>query len=170
MDVSETQIKHEGIARTLGDSRLQVPPYQRSYAWQEEQVSELLSDLEHAIQANQAEYFLGSIVVAHGRDVVDGQQRLATVSVLMAAIRDHLRLKGDEDRAAWIDTRYLFDIAFGDMQKYPRLTLNSADHDFFLKRVLGTSQDQSTPVSPTKPSHENLLRDSNITSSERRCT
>jgi len=158
MDVHETHIRHEGIARTLGDGSLQVPRYQRSYAWQEEQVRELLGDLEQAIAADQPEYFLGSIVVAHGSDVVDGQQRLATLSVLIAAIREYFRLQHDDKRAEEIDRKYLFDVNLSDMEMRPRLTLNSADHDFFLKRVLGASQPQGLTVLPPKPSHANLQR------------
>jgi hypothetical protein len=157
-DAHETQIRHEGIARTLADGSLQVPRYQRSYAWEEEQVQELLTDLAHAIGGHQPEYFLGSIVVAQGKEVVDGQQRLATVSVLIAAIRDYFRAKGDDQRAEQIESRYLFQTDLSDMQPRPRLTLNSADHDFFLKRVLKPGQAEAMPAASAKPSHENLLK------------
>lgn len=79
-----------------------VPSYQRPYAWTTEQAAELLDDLQYARQQNgdsPSPYFLGTIVVikdddAPAADVVDGQQRLATLTVLLAVLRD---LAPDED-------------------------------------------------------------------------
>jgi Protein of unknown function DUF262 len=83
-DLSAIKITPENIAHMLADGFWSVPRYQRGYKWKEQQVNDLLNDIENAIQEKQAEYFLGSIVVATGEDgspeIVDGQQRLATVA------------------------------------------------------------------------------------------
>src|SRR5882757_108803 len=79
----------------LGDAFVhEIPPYQRPYAWAEEQALQLLDDLREAMQSGSEEpYFLGSIVVikplgqAVGQ-VVDGQQRLTTLTILAAVLRD----------------------------------------------------------------------------------
>lgn len=83
----------DGIGHLLSDRLISVPDYQRSYSWGEVEVEELWRDLEKARSAGVQEYFLGSIVTttATGSDrhlVIDGQQRLATVSLLYAAMRD----------------------------------------------------------------------------------
>ncbi|GAA3657262.1 DUF262 domain-containing protein [Streptomyces sp. S1A] len=66
------------------DYDFQIPDYQRPYAWQEEQATQLLTDLLEALDRGTDEpYFLGSIVLvkdggAPRAEVIDGQQRLTT--------------------------------------------------------------------------------------------
>lgn len=74
-----------------------VPPYQRPYAWTTEHASELYDDLLTALGDSSASveelnpYFLGSIVLIKGdrpeAQIVDGQQRLITLTILLAALR-----------------------------------------------------------------------------------
>jgi hypothetical protein len=76
----------------------QIPSYQRPYAWGTEQTSELLSDIATACGdsgevANASPYFLGSIVLIKDpqrpvADIVDGQQRLTTLTILLCVLRD----------------------------------------------------------------------------------
>ena len=76
------------------DYEFMIPDYQRPYAWGKEQALQLLDDLEGALARDTDEpYFLGSIVlVKAGSDpraeVIDGQQRLTTLSILFAVLRD----------------------------------------------------------------------------------
>ncbi len=77
-----------------------IPDYQRPYVWGSDQVSDLLDDISFAQQQNKdSEYFLGSIVLQtreiktdNGEyienDLLDGQQRLITLLLLTAVIRD----------------------------------------------------------------------------------
>lgn len=75
-----------------------IPSYQRPYAWTTEQVSELFDDIKTACEdsttvADLSPYFLGSIVLIKDpqrpeADVVDGQQRLTTLTILMSVLRD----------------------------------------------------------------------------------
>ncbi|MBK8611841.1 MAG: DUF262 domain-containing protein [Chitinophagaceae bacterium] len=66
-----------------------VPEYQRPYSWDEEHFTDLIQDLIDA--KKDQEYFLGTIVV-HKKDgvndIVDGQQRLTTIMILLACLRD----------------------------------------------------------------------------------
>ena len=69
-----------------------IPDYQRPYAWGTEQAAELLDDLSGALDRDEGEpYFLGSIVLIKQPDVpraevVDGQQRLTTLTILFAVL------------------------------------------------------------------------------------
>jgi len=76
------------------DHFYRVPEYQRPYSWEEEHFTELIDDLLNA--SKDREYFLGTIVV-HNKggvnDIVDGQQRLTTILILMACLRDLLDSK-----------------------------------------------------------------------------
>jgi hypothetical protein len=75
-----------------------IPSYQRPYAWTTEQTSELLDDIAAACGdtddvANASPYFLGSIVLIKDpqkpeADIVDGQQRLTTLTILLSVLRD----------------------------------------------------------------------------------
>jgi uncharacterized protein with ParB-like and HNH nuclease domain len=86
----------QGIGQLLHDKRIKVPSYQRNYSWKKAQVVELYEDFQRAIDEGRDYYFLGSIVgcqKSHNSDeieIVDGQQRLATTTILLAAIRDKL--------------------------------------------------------------------------------
>ena len=53
-------IGFKGIGTAIKNSLLQVPAYQRDYAWEKEQVEELLGDLADAIRLDEPEYFIGS--------------------------------------------------------------------------------------------------------------
>ena len=75
-----------------------IPEYQRPYVWEDEQVISLLEDVASSQKfAPDSEYFLGSIVL-HSKasvnntyrdnEILDGQQRLSTLYLLMAVIRD----------------------------------------------------------------------------------
>lgn len=69
----------------------QVPDYQRPYSWDKENVSELIDDLFFAfINNNDEDYFCGSLVLVHNNryDIIDGQQRLTTFTILACVIRD----------------------------------------------------------------------------------
>lgn len=87
-----------------GSKQYQVPLYQRTYSWRKEQFGRLWDDLTQLSEDRQrdgstATHFLGSLVLAPTPDVgpagvsrylvVDGQQRLTTLTLLLAAIRDH---------------------------------------------------------------------------------
>ena len=86
-----------GIAEIFKDYTLTIPAHQRDYAWTDEEVDKLFSDLESA-QRKGSEYFLGTIVAIKEStsgplQVVDGQQRLTTIYLLLAAIRDYFAEK-----------------------------------------------------------------------------
>jgi hypothetical protein len=72
----------------------EIPPYQRPYAWEQDQARELLDDLLSASEnANGGAYFLGSVVLIKlpndpSSKVIDGQQRLTTLTILLSVLRD----------------------------------------------------------------------------------
>ena len=71
-----------------------IPEYQRPYVWAKDQINDLLDDISFAQQSDDnSDYFLGSIVFQTdtgdiGVDLLDGQQRLTTLFLLTAVIRD----------------------------------------------------------------------------------
>ena len=157
--VEGIRIQLEGIGHLLQDSRLAVPPYQRSYAWAEKNITQLFRDLSTALVEQEQEYFLGSIVLIDSPGdrpfVVDGQQRLATITILLAAIRDYFDEKGDQ-RSQNIERDYLLNIDLRTQEPAAKLRLNETDNDFFFKRVLTKSTDARRKEKPTKESHDRI--------------
>jgi uncharacterized protein DUF262/uncharacterized protein DUF1524 len=156
---------NETLGHALKDKSLWVPANQRNYAWKEKHVTDLFSDLTLAISKNVHEYFLGSIVVIgtkEGRSmVVDGQQRLATTLILLAAIRDFLEDNNDAISAGKLQRAYILSEEFGSSEPTPHLRLNEIDHDYFHKRVLLPKSDPRRQEvvknqKNLKPSHANI--------------
>ncbi len=73
-----------------------IPNYQRPYVWEKDQIIDLLDDIHIACEKDkESDYFLGSLVLKETKnkdyieyDVLDGQQRLTTLFLLTAVIRD----------------------------------------------------------------------------------
>jgi len=99
MNARETTFKQ----LTQGEKQFQVPLYQRTYSWQNEQLQRLWDDIRERAESIRddgptATHFLGSVVLAPGVlqpsmqrwILVDGQQRLTTLMLAMCALRDHL--------------------------------------------------------------------------------
>ena len=91
------------ISELLYSGRFEVPWHQRYYDWKAEQVGELLSDLKDALDTGKTCYFLGSIMLVKQTDtrsqrINDGQQRLITLSLLIAAFSRRFSRKRPSDQ------------------------------------------------------------------------
>lgn len=88
------------LVREIFSKWFRIPEYQRPYVWGEEQVIELLDDVMQARTSNpDSQYFLGSMVLRKNSkeegttkyeeyDLLDGQQRLITLFLITAVVRD----------------------------------------------------------------------------------
>lgn len=105
-----------------GTKQYQVPLYQRTYAWKKEQLARLWDDVIQLAEDRErdgggATHFMGSLVLALTGDigpaglsrylVVDGQQRLTTLTLLLAALRDHRADTESADHRDRIDEQFL---------------------------------------------------------------
>lgn len=86
---------NEKAIRTLfsDDFWFNIPSYQRPYVWGKDSITDLLDDIVYAFKYNtQDKYFLGSLVLQEKNkyeyDILDGQQRLTTLCIFMAVLRD----------------------------------------------------------------------------------
>lgn len=80
------------------DTNFVIPVYQRNYDWKKEQCKQLYDDLVSMIKNNYKNHFFGTIVSIYndsGRNreylVIDGQQRITTISILLLAIFNILK-------------------------------------------------------------------------------
>jgi alkylated DNA nucleotide flippase Atl1 len=138
------------ISLIQGTKQFLVPLYQRPYSWREEQLSQLwidiLAEAERLRDGEQGSgHFVGSVVLApspHAHAsaglaqwlVVDGQQRLTTLLLLLAAIRDHVRA-ADAETATRIDVEYLVN-QFEKGDRRLRLLPTQADREAFRACIL----------------------------------
>ena len=88
--------------------------------------------------------------------VADGQQRLATISVLIAAVRDYLLELGDTDGALLYQNRYLLDYDPRKRDYLPKLMLNYEDHDYFYCTILKSPKDRTRYDGRHFGSHDRL--------------
>ncbi|TKX72170.1 DUF262 domain-containing protein [Halorubrum sp. GN11GM_10-3_MGM] len=146
LDITATENTVKNILS--GNYRFQVPEYQREYAWTEEQWDDLWYDLKEVINTG-GTHFLGSVVLVNKQttldelpvvEIVDGQQRLVTISVLLCVIRQRMKSSdkwGDgETPAKRIDSEYLWE-RDEDMEKYPNIRLSTFDNDEYQELLRG---------------------------------
>ena len=120
------------------DYMFEIPYYQRPYAWTTEEVGELLDDLLFAMDKDaEAPYFLGSIVLIKGDSpdskVIDGQQRLTTLTMLLCTMRELAESQEVKD-ALDERVRQKRDVLSG-ASEVVRLRLRPRDQDFFHANV-----------------------------------
>lgn len=77
--------------------RFRIPLYQRNYDWKRENCRQLFDDLVKVARTGRSSHFFGSVVSIHDPDgddeeflIIDGQQRITTVSLLLLALRNLL--------------------------------------------------------------------------------
>jgi hypothetical protein len=130
----------KGIGSLLAEDRMRVPLNQREYSWEDEQVEDLIHDFAEAMDSDVGLHFLGSILLTPGEkghsEITDGQQRLATSTMILASLRDYLLRMGLEEDARAIDLQFLFVWDRDDRENVPRLQLNADDHSFFHEAIL----------------------------------
>jgi hypothetical protein len=160
----QIQIDRETIGKALREKRLRVDTHQREYAWEEDHIVELYQDFSDIITSGVpgAEHFLGSIVVtqdvAKRPKIVDGQQRLATCLIFLAAIRDYLYMHDDVERAKILESTYLITPDPDTLDTEPHLQLNGADNEFFRKRILSRPDSKERESEPSQRSHHRIAK------------
>lgn len=89
----------KALIKKIFEGWYSIPNYQRPYVWETEQVEELLDCIKNACTNNEEQYFIGSIVyiktirktpeISYDEfELLDGQQRITTIFLIIAAIRD----------------------------------------------------------------------------------
>lgn len=122
------------------DYDFEIPNYQRAYAWRPLETRQLLDDLTDALDSDGDDpYFLGSIVLVKApglsrAQVIDGQQRLTTLTILLSVLRD---LSADAPEMAAALAIRVTEPGDPVMQRTPkpRLTLRDRDRAFFATYV-----------------------------------
>ena len=128
------------------------PGYQRPYAWTEDETGDLFNDLYGFFQTENTEnFFLGSIVLIKDEqdryaDVIDGQQRLTTLSILFAVLADTF----DNEDYKVDCKKYLQEKGnvLEGIEAQPRLFLKEKDQPFFHKYIQNIQLDALGQLDP----------------------
>jgi uncharacterized protein with ParB-like and HNH nuclease domain len=91
------------VVQLLNSSFYLIPRFQRPYSWDKDNVSDFWND---SIGNRDDDYFIGSFVVYKINEntfgIVDGQQRITTITILLCGLREAFRASGFEDLAEGI--------------------------------------------------------------------
>ncbi|MBN8734838.1 MAG: DUF262 domain-containing protein [Xanthomonadales bacterium] len=138
------------VAQLLGGQSEQyvIPAYQRRYSWQEKQLCELLEDIQ-LLEGND-NHLLGSIVCLvgpHGAGVnrlelVDGQQRIATLNILLHCMLEQMRRPNGSDERDIASIALLLQARAPDKSLVPKIALDSIDAHEFRRHVAKESIDK----------------------------
>ncbi|MFT2774090.1 DUF262 domain-containing protein [Helicobacter pylori] len=139
-------------------NQLVIPIYQRLYSWEKEQCKQLWDDIIKVGGDDKMDgHFIGFILyvldgITHSDNallIIDGQQRLTTITLLLTALRNHL---SDEVKRKEIEKDYLIN-SDKDGDKKFRLILSESDKDTLLSLI---DKDRRKPSEPSSKIMENF--------------
>ena len=130
--------EEKSISEIFADSNsYEIPNYQRPYSWNQDNVSDLVNDINDAFENNVKEYFIGSIITIERNkksfEVVDGQQRLTTITLIFSALRN---LITNETAKSELQKKILPINPLTDEPEQPRLKVRNKEEIFFYDYIL----------------------------------
>ncbi len=146
----------------------QVPIYQRDYSWDKDDWEDLWNDIEEI--PNDKTHYLGYLVLQPIKDgeesfwVIDGQQRLTTLSILALAItaildkwvKENIDADDNKIRFEKITERYLGNYSLSKLNLDPKLKLNRNNDDYYKSWLLKLRTPSA--LSKLKPSQKLLQK------------
>lgn len=128
----------------IGNGRtFSVPPYQRDYSWNTEEWDDLWSDIVELRDRPEERHYMGAVLVQSKTDfeflVIDGQQRLATLSLFALAVKSRLTALAEggldtdanRSRAQALHDRFIGEKDPASLLEASRLSLNESDDGFY---------------------------------------
>lgn len=185
MSASQIDAEEEFLNKLYDDYHYQIPKFQRPFSWTEGNFNDLIDDLTDAYDVGRdthgtilddgdeldketldayEPYFLGSIILNAGNDsgdrydIIDGQQRLTSLAILIAVLRDMVE---DESRANSLGQLiYEESDPIKGKSETVRLKIRERDRDFFDGHVLtaGATEDAPVPEEGSTEPEQNILQ------------
>ena len=147
-----------------------IPSYQRPYSWTDQEAGILFDDLYdfYKNEDNNENYFLGSIVLIKQddnpkSDVIDGQQRLTTLTILLAVIAHNLT--DSEEKGEFRNYINEKGIKSQGIKPKPRLKIRERDNDFFQEYIQELKINELIALKPETQNTEakaNIVKNSQI--------
>jgi uncharacterized protein with ParB-like and HNH nuclease domain len=145
----------EQIIFGASTKQLRIPKFQRPYSWERQQIEDFWDDL---IQLNPT-YFIGPIIVNTENsnsqtdsyiEIVDGQQRLISSTILSAVLRDTFKEFGEIEKSNKIQDRFIAFVDDDGNDRGYRLTTGLSTKDFFEENIQKKDADISSSAPDTK--------------------
>lgn len=169
---SPLQASAEKAGTLISSSCFKIPSFQREYSWKNDKVSDLWEDLSSSV--NSENYFLGLIILTEKKsgkkeinNVIDGQQRLVTLSLLAKAMSNKARSLDQMMIADQIDSTFLRYMNFNTQKRHPRISFTDQSDDEIYKAILSSDSQTVTGLpkgaasSQMKKSFDRLSKDLN---------
>ncbi len=126
-----------------------IPPFQRYYSWDIGNFADFWADISSTFLEENMEYLLGSVVFniedTPQLFVIDGQQRLTTASILLCALRNHLKNCGKTELANQVEEQFLVNTK-GPGHFFPKLSLNGYDREFYENHIFKSSSPENAKL------------------------
>ena len=150
------------------DKTFVIPVYQRNYSWSAEECGKLFEDLLDSMKTGKRHYFGNIVFYAKETNawagyseliLIDGQQRVTTVMLLLAAIRD---VEDDEKKRAWITNTYLLN-RNSDTKERVKLKQIESDRDIY-ESIINEEFDESSDSNAGRnyKTFKRLIRESGV--------
>lgn len=150
------------------DKTFVIPVYQRNYSWSAEECGKLFEDLLDSMKTRKRHYFGNIVFYAKETNawagyseliLIDGQQRVTTVMLLLAAIRD---VEDDEKKRAWITNTYLLN-RNSDTKERVKLKQIESDRDIY-ESIINEEFDESSDSNAGRnyKTFKRLIRESGV--------
>ncbi len=167
--IGEGAVPPMGLFSEINGLLFEIHPPQRRFKWKKQQINQLWDDLVTASNDARDSYFLGTLLLVELGDgrvsVIDGQQRISTLSLLLAVLRDHCRKFSDlSERAGGIQR--LLSRVDNDGNPIGSLvvTLQEPDKQTYIDLVKQPGSTESLPGQPSLLSSAVKLLRENVTS------
>lgn len=127
------------LSGVFDKSVFNIPKYQRAYSWEENNWRELWDDIKDNVLEKDKEHFLGAVIYYHGDsgnskfthyEVIDGQQRITTITILMRVLYEKLKENNIEVYSRFADELYEKYIGNFENENF-FLNLSKKDEIFF---------------------------------------
>lgn len=140
-----------------------VPPYQREYAWDSEDIREFWSDLSTGL--DEGSYFLGLVILTDdgpSKQVVDGQQRILTITLLAASVYHAAVRAGRKALADRLRADFLATIDYETDETRPRTRLSDSRDNGTLQALIESDEDPRLTVDDPEEVSARLIAASRI--------
>lgn len=159
MNIMEVEAFSQKISNVLSKGKFIIPDYQREYDWDENEINELLEDLEDVKPYES--YFIGHMVF-EGKftdeefKVIDGQQRITTLTIMLSVIRDLFYSKSLKNLGDGINDKYIF---AKDVDNNSFVILeNKMPYPILQAYVQSVPNDKDLTVKPVKSGERKIIK------------
>ena len=153
------EARSQKIENVLKKGIFTIPDYQREYDWDNSEIDEFIEDIEE-VKSNDS-YFIGHMVLegdfnGNSFNVIDGQQRITTITIILSVIRDLFYSKKETDLADGLNENYIF--GKDRNNKLYIILENKMPYPVLQAYVQSVPTDKNLSVKPIKSGEKRIIK------------